>query len=280
MGKKENLYLNEFVEYYLKLGISHIFIYDDNPPNYENMSDILDNKYKQNVTIYKNNSNPFMYQSKIFNDCYEKNKLIYDWFLMVDMDEFLYLVEDNSLPQYLSNKIFDKCDFIKFNWAISTDNNLVHYDNRTLFKRFKPPYLKEKFVKTIIRDNISNLKYWVHSPYISTLRNIGCSNNGEQIFENKVNIESVKPINMDKAFLIHYRFKSTEELINKYKRGYRDWFGKNSKGFLKGNIEDYFEQNKITLEKINFIEKELKINLIYYRIRYYFCKIIFFGKIC
>ena len=84
---------------------------------------------------------------------------------------------------------------------------------------------------------------------------------------------------MDKAFLIHYRFKSTEELINKYKRGYRDWFGKNSKGFLKGNIEDYFEQNKITLEKINFIEKELKINLIYYRIRYYFCKIVFFGKI-
>jgi hypothetical protein len=60
---------------------------------------------------------------------------------MVDMDEFLYLVEDNSLNDYLNNNNFEKCDFIKFNWAISTDNNLLHYDNRSLFERFKPPYI-------------------------------------------------------------------------------------------------------------------------------------------
>ena len=51
---------------------------------------------------------------------------------MVDMDEFLYIVND-SLKSYLSKNIFDKCDFIKFHWATSTDNNLVHYDPRPLF---------------------------------------------------------------------------------------------------------------------------------------------------
>ena len=30
MGRKENLYIKEFVDYYIKLGIDHIFIYDDN----------------------------------------------------------------------------------------------------------------------------------------------------------------------------------------------------------------------------------------------------------
>ena len=30
MGKNENLYINEFINYYIKLGIDHIFIYDDN----------------------------------------------------------------------------------------------------------------------------------------------------------------------------------------------------------------------------------------------------------
>ena len=39
MGKYENLYANEFVEYYIKLGIDHIFIYDDNDPNTEKISD-------------------------------------------------------------------------------------------------------------------------------------------------------------------------------------------------------------------------------------------------
>ena len=92
-------------------------------------------------------------QSKAFTDCYQKNKNLFDWFLMIDTDEYLYLVENNSLKDYLSNKNFEKTDFIKFNWAISTDNNLVHYDNRTrtLFQRFKYPFLKDKFVKTIIK---------------------------------------------------------------------------------------------------------------------------------
>ena len=276
MGKAENLYLKEFVDYYIKLGIDHIFIYDNNDPMFEKMKDILENRYQKNVTIIESIKNTIKDQTTAFTDCYNKNKNIYDWFLMVDMDEFLYLVEDNSLKDYLSNKNYDKCDFIKFTWAQSMDNNLIHYDNRSLFERFKPPYLKEKFVKTIIRGNISDLKYWVHSPHYSPLRNVSCINTGKQIFKNTINIESVEPINIEKAFLIHFRYKSTEEFINKYKRGYNNWYGNRINYVLKSHIEDYFEQNKITLEKINYIEKELNISLLYYRIQYFFSKLFFF----
>ena len=92
------------------------------------------------------------------------------------------------------------------------DNNLIHYDNRSFFKRFKPPYLKEKFVKTIIKGNISDLKYLVHNPLYSPLRNVSCLNNGEQICKNTINIESVEPINLDKAFLIHFRYNRLKNL--------------------------------------------------------------------
>ena len=34
-GKNENLYVKQFISYYLKLGKDHIFIYDDNEPNTE-----------------------------------------------------------------------------------------------------------------------------------------------------------------------------------------------------------------------------------------------------
>ena len=53
-------------------------------------------------------------------------------------------------------------------------------------------------------------------------------------------------------------YKSTEEFINKYKRGHRDWFGKN---FLSMRIKEYFRDNRITLEKIEYIEKELNLSL-------------------
>jgi len=42
MGKEENLYVEEFIEYYIKLGIDHIFIYDDNDPNKEQIYKAID----------------------------------------------------------------------------------------------------------------------------------------------------------------------------------------------------------------------------------------------
>ena len=41
MGKKENLYVKEFIDYYIKLGVNHIFIYDDNDINTERIKDVI-----------------------------------------------------------------------------------------------------------------------------------------------------------------------------------------------------------------------------------------------
>ena len=148
MGKMENLYINEFVDYYYKLGIDHIFIYDDNEDGTEKMSDALDNKHKKFITINKAKLFHINNQSTAFSNCYKNNIDKFDWFLMVDMDEFLFIV-NNTLKGYLTNKEFDKCDFIKFHWVITTDNNLIYYDKRPLFERFKPPYIKKQFIKSI-----------------------------------------------------------------------------------------------------------------------------------
>ena len=212
MGKRENLYVKEFVEYYIKLGIDHIFIYDDNDPNTEKISNALGSKYKNKVTIYENIKDIIKNQPEAFTNCYHKNRNKYDWFLMIDMDEYLYIV-NNTLKNYLSNQIFNKCDFIKFNWAIPNDNNLLNYDPRPLFKRFKGPYMKSRFIKSMIRGNIKNLKYWVHSPIFSPKKNITCNNEGKIIFYKNINFESLEPINFRNAYIIHYRFKTTEEFI-------------------------------------------------------------------
>ena len=45
MGKKENLYAKEYMEYYMKLGVDHMFIYDDNDLGTEKIKDVLDKKY-------------------------------------------------------------------------------------------------------------------------------------------------------------------------------------------------------------------------------------------
>ena len=74
----------------------------------------------------------------------------------------------------------------------------------------------------------------------------------------------LEPINIDKAFIIHFKYKSTEEFINKYKRGYNNWFYKN-KNYLFIKLKGFFDINEITYEKINYIERELCLNLTFFK---------------
>jgi len=273
MGKDENLYVKEFISYYYKLGIDKIFIYDNNDLNSEKISDMIDTRYKNFVKIYDTKTLKIFNQPQAFTDCYEKFKSKFDWILMIDIDEYLYIKRD-KLKNYLLNPVFQKCDFIKFQWVIPTDNNHLYYENKSLFTRFKGPYKISKFFKSIIRGNIPNLKYWIHSPYISPYRNISCNNMGTKIYNKILNFEFINNKNIQKAFIIHFKYKSTEEFIKKIKRGYRNWykgwgysnyFGNKISVALKNTIIDYLTDNKLTKEKLEYLEKELNINLNKYK---------------
>jgi translation initiation factor IF-2 len=143
----------------------------------------------------------------------------------------------------------------------------LHYENKSLFERFKKPYKKSIFIKSMIKGNISNLKYWTHSPYISPIKNITCNNIGRIIKYDQMNFESISRINLKKGYIIHFNYKSTEEYINKFKRGYSNWFGKKYNNFINSKIEDYFRDNQITKEKLDLLEKNLKLDLKKYRIK-------------
>jgi len=216
---------------------------------------------------------------------------------MFDLDEYLIIV-NNTLKKYLTDPIFNKCDFIKIHWLIPSDNNLVHYDNRTLLERFKGPYINSLHIKSIIRGHINNLKYWVHSPSYSPQRNITCNNAGEEIkYKKNMNFQSVKPFNKKKSYIIHFLFKSTEEYINKYKRGYSNWFHNDLNkwvlNYLKNIMISFLSSNDKSIQdgllpviykSLDFNESEVKMvqegrNKNGYGILSYFKSLIFFTNI-
>ena len=71
--------------------------------------------------------------------------------------------------------------------------------------------------------------------------------------------------NFKNNYIDHYCFKSTEEYINKINKG-DAIFGKNKK-IMMHKIKLYFNYNKITLEKIQFIEKESGLDLKEYKLK-------------
>lgn len=265
LGKKENKYIREFVNHYRKYGIDKIFLYDNNNINDERFDDIISDyikiKYIE-IFNYRGKDTP---QFKIFNDCYKKNNKKYDWLIFYDLDEYINLKDYTNIKNFLSEKKFNKCKLIYLNCIRHTDNDLIYYDNRSLAERFPIIRWNSKMftVKTIIRGNIKKIKF--KTSHWLDRRIKGCNSFGE-IVEPTQKMKMTNDINNFKNnYIDHYCFKSTEEYINKINKG-DAIFGKNIKTMMH-KIKLYFNYNKITLEKIEFIEKESGLNLNEYKLK-------------
>ena len=266
IGKKENLYAKEFVEYYKKMGINKIFIYDNNEKNDEKfdiiLKDYIDNGFVK-IVDYRGFNKPHV---SAIEDCRKKNFKLFDWLIFYDMDEFLFLRNFSNINDFLRQKIFDKCQRIQLNWYFHTDNNLIYYDNRTLAERFpekEKKWKKKKLggiegIKSILKGNIDLKIYDVH---ILNSKLISCDGFG--------NIKQIQKIVTNTSdhyynYIDHYYCKSTEEFVNKIMRGsaVHGNFTKNHLDRLRG----YFAISEITLEKINYLENKTNLNLSIYRI--------------
>ena len=199
------------------------------------------------------------------NKCYKNNYNKFDWLIFYEIDEFIYLKNYSSIKAFLGQKKFDKCQKIHLNWLHRSDNNLIYYDNRSLAKRFveKGENVKKKInylalIKTIIRGHIENIT-------ITDIHKLSLKIKGCDGFGRKAKIKGNRNIKPDYNYyyINHYYSKSTEEFYEKLKRGDMQ-FGNSTKNYYY-QIKKYFSINKITNQKIDYLEKMLRINLKEYK---------------
>ena len=180
-------------------------------------------------------------QLKFFEDCYKSNNKKYDWLMFYDIDEFINITNYSNIHQYLSQRKFNKCQIIYLNWRLHTDNNKMFYENKKLFERFPKYYDKNDYIigKSIIKGNIENINF--DSPHYIDRKLFTC---------------------FDVNYIEHYEFKSTEEFIRKITIKGDVRFENNFEFKLK-RVLRYFRFNKMTLDKINYIADNIKINKTY-----------------
>ena len=145
---------------------------------------------------------------------------------------------------------------------IHTDNNQLYYENRSLFERFPKIVPKTKNegkilqIKFIIRGHIPNIT--IDNPHFGNKELINCNGFGELNSNN--NIFAKKP-DFNYFYVHHFFSKSTEEFIDKMKKG--DCFFDD---FIKlRKIERYLNQSGKTKEKIKLLKTRLDINLSIYQ---------------
>lgn len=257
MGRNENRYVRFIVDYYTKLGVDKFIFADNNLPNTEKFEDVIkdyiDNGTVDIIEIF----GVLMGQAEFYSIVYQKYNRTCDWFAFFDFDEYLYLLDDNKketdLQTFLSNKKFDKCETVLFNWLIYDDNDLVYYDPRPDVERFTRPDFKSSgniYVKSIVRGNINKTIFiklksnHVPEPYIKC-----CKSNGEIV--RRYNPFNLQPWVHEYGYLKHFNTRTAEEFVTKIKTGFP-----NGGTFDPADrIGLFFIRNKFTQEKLEVFEK-------------------------
>ncbi len=268
IGRRENRYINEFIEHYLTIGVDKIFIYDNNHGEEEHFEDVIPSNLigdKVDIIDYRDKS---FCQVQSYQECYDNHKHEYDWFLFIDIDEYLYMTGYDNIKDFLSLEKFDNYDMIHVNFMNYGDSDNVYYENKPLKERFKKPVLpldyhrdlplaENSHVKSIVRGGLDNVK-WESTPHTVSDYLSCCDASGKPL----VAIFPLVEPNWTYAHFKHYMSKTIEEwLENKVLRGYPD----GNKDHFKHNdpIKDFFKMNKVTEEKLKFIEKWKKNNDFY-----------------
>ena len=257
LGKKENKYIREYVNHYEKYGVDKINLYDNNDLNGENFEDAISdyiNKGLVDIFNWRGKTNCY---KKIMNDCYIRNFKKYNWLMFFELDEFIHLQNYSSVKDFLNEKKFDKCNLIFLNSIFHTDNDLLYYENKSLFERFPNRIRINKKtnleVKYILRGNIPSIKI----EFIHVCCNIKQKCNALGHFNSTIGIFAKEP-DTENYYYDHFYSKSTEEFINKLTRG-DSWNMEST--YMMHKIKKYFSQSRITKKKILMIEKATKYNL-------------------
>lgn len=264
--------IEEWLEYYLIIGVSHFYIYDND--SIDNFREKLKNYINKGIVTYNffpgDKVQKYAYNHAICHYKYET-----EYMAFVDDDEFIVPIEDKLLPDVIdeiieNNKyslsLGDKSiGGIGVNWRMyGTSFHIKKQIGLTIenyIYRAKDLEIKNKTIKTICNPRV--VKGFLFNPHACIYKDgYCCINEKGYIIENAVcEHNSCKIIRIN-----HYYSKSEEELLSKFERGWPNrGHDKVKKDFIKENFflakNNYNEVKDVIMERyINKVRKKLFIN--------------------
>jgi len=202
----EELYIDEWIQYNIFLGFSHIYIYD----NSENNS--LKNTSSEKVTIIHFPGRVKQLEAYTHFTFNYKNK--YKWGAFIDCDEFIVLKKHNNINQLLLE--YNSLSGLALNWIMFGTSNKIYYENEPVTSRFR--YCSREINNHI--KCILQLKYidTFITPHFATLKSNKIVDTNNNVINSSFNESGDSSI----ACIHHYYTKSEEEFIKKIERGRAD----------------------------------------------------------
>ena len=214
IAKNENLYVNEWINYHLRMGFDNIIICDNDDELI--LPDVINN----DKVIIEDYTKIYGVQQMAYRQTFKKYRNEFDWIFFIDIDEFFVLEKHKNVKEFLST-FPDNVECIKVSWKHFNDNEELDVidGNYNVFGRFKTVVktkydnLIKAFVKTTINDKAVD-RISQHSVYDNSVFSVNVLNNKCDFGRFVRN-----PI-YEVAWINHYKTKTIGEFIRqKYFRG-------------------------------------------------------------
>lgn len=259
IARREERYIQEFVDHHLLMGVTRIFIYDNGRGN-EPVPTFADDRVE--VVDWRDKDNG---QCEAYAHCYRKHGHEYGWMGFLDVDEHVQVREGETLTNYLACMAAMKADVVLLNWRVMTDNGLTHYDERPLAERFTEPMPlnrcvrfsdqpENNHVKAFVRGGIYGLQFGTPHCPVKPATMIAVNSNGET-----VPLRPLIPYQLKHAWIDHYETKTAEEYMDKCRRGF-PLSQQYVDGFLRNAVRFFFAINQRTAEKEEILRDVLLTN--------------------
>lgn len=201
IARLENRYIREYITYYKNLGISKIFLYDNNDIGGEDLSQPISDYISQGfveLIDYREGHEFVQVVLDAYTDCYNKHNHEFDWICFFDPDEYLTFMDETlNLQSYLNMKIFKPYYAIHVNWMLYGDNEQLYDTGEDLNVRFTMPcdynLFDNRQIKSIVRCGLRNIIF--KSPHYPILPG------------NCISCDSIGNICLNKHMLPYYTYK-------------------------------------------------------------------------
>ena len=214
--KDEDRYLPEWVDYHLKIGVNHFYIYDNDSkiPVASTLS-----KYVESGTVSVELISGKAMQMPAYARCLSKYGRLCKWIAFIDADEFIVpKTLSGNLPEFLSN--YKRYGGIGLNWLVFGSNGHLQRPEGTLAQS----YTKRTLKSNLVNNHIKTIAQPRH------IKRVG-SNPHDFIFKNgkhcvNENFERLRGPRVthtsNKIQLNHYFLRSLEDFKEKLERGRAD----------------------------------------------------------
>ena len=203
----EERYIDEWIQYHLKLGFYHIYIYN-NSDTY-----VLKNRKSEYVTVihYPGKTKQLeVYELFVIN--YKRK---FKWAAFIDIDEFIVLKKHMRIMDLLHE--YPDCEALVLNWIMFGTSNEITYRDESVTKRFQKCSLH---VHSHFKS-ICQLQQIIHfaNPHMPNLLPHGII-----MDSNRTIIKTHENLNgpTDIACIHHYYTKSEQEFREKIERDRSD----------------------------------------------------------